>query len=686
MKGISKVEDQHLLDGHIKIEENDDEYLENREILKEIIDEENIDYSVQTTLQVTKNTKELLSFYRNYISKYETELKKLKDIKQLCDETIKNYENAEELKKNSLKETDKLDIKNLCIFHSKLSTIINIDEKIRVYKNELENNLIPVSSDTLVDLVKKFKRLHEITLFVDEISERNTDSRKIRFLLNPDNLYNSIYNRAEQILKDVFKNKKSDENTIVCALWIFICKNNVGSDECERVKYAKKKLSELFVSAIEDLLDNKDESNIFNVKQGVIESLEKLVRDTSFLSNILPQKEDRLYIDITRLVRENAIDVVTRRVEKFFDKNNDSISPASLLEAVSIMNDFGKTLDTMNESSTERNYENKLNKNVSKYLKKFSEVLPNDLYRTLNNDINSVFLPSTKLSKEEKLATKLPEVFIKRLEYSITLASKLSESTQAYYSDNISYNCMQKCVSSLENLIKKISDYEFENFDLLIAFINDSSRGIRSISEFTDIYKLDSDDIAKEMRKKWKKIQSTSHKRLVDFLVYDSFGKEDIQEKFEVTFCRMRSLVDDNISRLMYDQLFVELQKSLVRKIAEVYINECSKPHDLSQADKESYRRRVYSDAKEIVDWMGTIYGKESEVFDQYRKCLATLYEAPSDENELKIMYSNITDVFQEYSLDDFFNMAENITNSFKISSSIKSDLKEKFKKSKSTE
>ena len=489
-----KIKNNQLIDEYKKIKKLYDDLIDKEKNLGK--DNERIEIKYKNLLKENNEKDKLIDAYLNKLNQIERDLQDTNNIRGKLSKFKSDYENLEKLKNKLDNEVESLNYKN--------ENLEKLNNKFEIENDKLKNDISIYKSQ------------------VDKLTESLSNN-----LL----AYQSDKKILEESLKEIKKNLKKNENTIIDLI-----------NEIEDKKNEIENLKDLNKQKDKNIENLTSELNILKINFDSLkmESSRKMIITEQNIKNLINEK-DKLNNIISNLEKEKI-----NLIEKIKEKS----------EEIRLLKDANENYK--NEISNEKNYNEDLKNNLSKIIqeKDLNSIekskLKNDNL-TLNNEIQF-----WKEKYDEDLKEKMEEN--NKLKFTNEeMSYKLNDITRKYmklYKDSYSKDEeIQKVFEREKNFKKNFEDLKNINGELN----NKLEKNIFELkSEIQNNY-----DINSINNKLTIKINDLSNQ--VKNLIY-----ENAELKTEISLSRNKLLLQNSIEKDKEIELYtLKKNKEIMKKILD---------------------------------------------------------------------------------------------------------------------
>ena len=489
-----KIKNNQLIDEYKKIKKLYDDLIDKEKNLGK--DNERIEIKYKNLLKENNEKDKLIDAYLNKLNQIERDLQDTNNIRGKLSKFKSDYENLEKLKNKLDNEVESLNYKN--------ENLEKLNNKFEIENDKLKNDISIYKSQ------------------VDKLTESLSNN-----LL----AYQSDKKILEESLKEIKKNLKKNENTIIDLI-----------NEIEDKKNEIENLKDLNKQKDKNIENLTSELNILKINFDSLkmESSRKMIITEQNIKNLINEK-DKLNNLISNLEKEKI-----NLIEKIKEKS----------EEIRLLKDANENYK--NEISNEKNYNEDLKNNLSKIIqeKDLNSIekskLKNDNL-TLNNEIQF-----WKEKYDEDLKEKMEEN--NKLKFTNEeMSYKLNDITRKYmklYKDSYSKDEeIQKVFEREKNFKKNFEDLKNINGELN----NKLEKNIFELkSEIQNNY-----DINSINNKLTIKINNLSNQ--VKNLIY-----ENAELKTEISLSRNKLLLQNSIEKDKEIELYtLKKNKEIMKKILD---------------------------------------------------------------------------------------------------------------------
>ena len=489
-----KIKNNQLIDEYKKIKKLYDDLIDKEKNLGK--DNERIEIKYKNLLKENNEKDKLIDAYLNKLNQIERDLQDTNNIRGKLSKFKSDYENLEKLKNKLDNEVESLNYKN--------ENLEKLNNKFEIENDKLKNDISIYKSQ------------------VDKLTESLSNN-----LL----AYQSDKKILEESLKEIKKNLKKNENTIIDLI-----------NEIEDKKNEIENLKDLNKQKDKNIENLTSELNILKINFDSLkmESSRKMIITEQNIKNLINEK-DKLNNLISNLEKEKI-----NLIEKIKEKS----------EEIRLLKDANENYK--NEISNEKNYNEDLKNNLSKIIqeKDLNSIekskLKNDNL-TLNNEIQF-----WKEKYDEDLKEKMEEN--NKLKFTNEeMSYKLNDITRKYmklYKDSYSKDEeIQKVFEREKNFKKNFEDLKNINGELN----NKLEKNIFELkSEIQNNY-----DINSINNKLTIKINDLSNQ--VKNLIY-----ENAELKTEISLSRNKLLLQNSIEKDKEIELYtLKKNKEIMKKILD---------------------------------------------------------------------------------------------------------------------
>ena len=487
-----KIKNNQLIDEYKKIKKLYDDLIDKEKNLGK--DNERIEIKYKNLLKENNEKDKLIDAYLNKLNQIERDLQDTNNIRGKLSKFKSDYENLEKLKNKLDNEVESLNYKN--------ENLEKLNNKFEIENDKLKNDISIYKSQ------------------VDKLTESLSNN-----LL----AYQSDKKILEESLKEIKKNLKKNENTIIDLI-----------NEIENKKNEIENLKEFNKQKDKNIENLTSELNILKINFDSLkmESSRKMIITEQNIKNLINEK-DKLNNIISNLEKEKI-----NLIEKIKEKS----------EEIRLLKEANENYK--NEISNEKNYNEDLKNNLSKIIqeKDLNSIekskLKNDNL-TLNNEIQF-----WKEKYDEDLKEKMEEN--NKLKFTNEeMSYKLNDITRKYmklYKDSYSKDEeIQKVFEREKNFKKNFEDLKNINGELN----NKLEKNIFELkSEIQNNY-----DINSKNNKLTIKINDLSNQ--VKNLIY-----ENAELKTEISLSRNKLLLQNSIEKDKEIELYtLKKNKEIMKKI-----------------------------------------------------------------------------------------------------------------------
>ena len=487
-----KIKNNQLIDEYKKIKKLYDDLIDKEKNLGK--DNERIEIKYKNLLKENNEKDKLIDAYLNKLNQIERDLQDTNNIRGKLSKFKSDYENLEKLKNKLDNEVESLNYKN--------ENLEKLNNKFEIENDKLKNDISIYKSQ------------------VDKLTESLSNN-----LL----AYQSDKKILEESLKEIKKNLKKNENTIIDLI-----------NEIENKKNEIENLKEFNKQKDKNIENLSSELNILKINFDSLkmESSRKMIITEQNIKNLINEK-DKLNNIISNLEKEKI-----NLIEKIKEKS----------EEIRLLKEANENYK--NEISNEKNYNEDLKNNLSKIIqeKDLNSIekskLKNDNL-TLNNEIQF-----WKEKYDEDLKEKMEEN--NKLKFTNEeMSYKLNDITRKYmklYKDSYSKDEeIQKVFEREKNFKKNFEDLKNINGELN----NKLEKNIFELkSEIQNNY-----DINSKNNKLTIKINDLSNQ--VKNLIY-----ENAELKTEISLSRNKLLLQNSIEKDKEIELYtLKKNKEIMKKI-----------------------------------------------------------------------------------------------------------------------
>ena len=489
-----KIKNNQLIDEYKKIKKLYDDLIDKEKNLGK--DNERIEIKYKNLLKENNEKDKLIDAYLNKLNQIERDLQDTNNIRGKLSKFKSDYENLEKLKNKLDNEVESLNYKN--------ENLEKLNNKFEIENDKLKNDISIYKSQ------------------VDKLTESLSNN-----LL----AYQSDKKILEESLKEIKKNLKKNENTIIDLI-----------NEIEDKKNEIENLKDLNKQKDKNIENLTSELNILKINFDSLkmESSRKMIITEQNIKNLINEK-DKLNNIISNLEKEKI-----NLIEKIKEKS----------EEIRLLKEANENYK--NEISNEKNYNEDLKNNLSKIIqeKDLNSIekskLKNDNL-TLNNEIQF-----WKEKYDEDLKEKMEEN--NKLKFTNEeMSYKLNDITRKYmklYKDSYSKDEeIQKVFEREKNFKKNFEDLKNINGELN----NKLEKNIFELkSEIQNNY-----DINSKNNKLTIKINDLSNQ--VKNLIY-----ENAELKTEISLSRNKLLLQNSIEKDKEIELYtLKKNKEIMKKILD---------------------------------------------------------------------------------------------------------------------
>ena len=487
-----KIKNNQLIDEYKKIKKLYDDLIDKEKNLGK--DNERIEIKYKNLLKENNEKDKLIDAYLNKLNQIERDLQDTNNIRGKLSKFKSDYENLEKLKNKLDNEVESLNYKN--------ENLEKLNNKFEIENDKLKNDISIYKSQ------------------VDKLTESLSNN-----LL----AYQSDKKILEESLKEIKKNLKKNENTIIDLI-----------NEIENKKNEIENLKEFNKQKDKNIENLTSELNILKINFDSLkmESSRKMIITEQNIKNLINEK-DKLNNIISNLEKEKI-----NLIEKIKEKS----------EEIRLLKEANENYK--NEISNEKNYNEDLKNNLSKIIqeKDLNSIekskLKNDNL-TLNNEIQF-----WKEKYDEDLKEKMEEN--NKLKFTNEeMSYKLNDITRKYmklYKDSYSKDEeIQKVFEREKNFKKNFEDLKNINGELN----NKLEKNIFELkSEIQNNY-----DINSKNNKLTIKINDLSNQ--IKNLIY-----ENAELKTEISLSRNKLLLQNSIEKDKEIELYtLKKNKEIMKKI-----------------------------------------------------------------------------------------------------------------------